>query len=92
MKKVYLVLTGIVCLFLISLIAVAAGNINKSKDEPMESTLKTPVKHFLEKTENVLKKEELEKVQNFFSSDYYGGFGELQNDIEDNWRGEQLIN
>jgi hypothetical protein len=33
-----------------------------------------------------------DRVQKFFSRDYYGGMSELRNSIEDNWRKERNVN
>ena len=33
-----------------------------------------------------------DRVQKFFSRDYYGGMSELRNSIEDNWRNERNVN
>jgi hypothetical protein len=33
-----------------------------------------------------------DRVQRFFSRDYYGGMSELRNSIEDNWRNERNVN
>jgi hypothetical protein len=32
-----------------------------------------------------------DRVQKFFSRDYYGGMSELRNSIEDNWRNERQV-
>ncbi len=33
-----------------------------------------------------------DRVQRFFSRDYYGGMSELRNSLEDNWRNERNVN
>lgn len=33
-----------------------------------------------------------DRLQKFFSRDYYGGMSELRNSIEDNWRNERNVN
>ena len=49
------------------------------------------VEGVLSNTRVMLKNEELEKIRKLFDTDYYTGFGELQNRILDTWKREQLL-
>ena len=56
-----------------------------------QGSLREEVIGVLQKTEKMLKEEKLDNVRDYFSSVYFGGFDELERQIEDRWREEQLI-
>ncbi len=54
--------------------------------------MRDDVNDILDSTENFLKDEQKRSIYDFFSNQYYGGFNELQDQIEDTWKNEQLVN
>lgn len=55
------------------------------------SSQKPAVTQQLQDLEQKLKLETWDKVQDFFSSGYYGGYEELRSRLENRWRDEDLV-
>lgn len=58
---------------------------------PTSSTTRERVERGLGEIERGLSLRTWDRVQKFFSRDYYGGISELRNSIEDNWRNERQV-
>ena len=54
-------------------------------------TTRGRVERSLSEIERGLSLRTWDRVQKFFSRDYYGGMSELRNSIEDNWRNERQV-
>ena len=76
-----------IIILLFSLFAVgvsfAGENVSANRDK---------VNKFFDKTKEMLKKEDIDDINKYFSSQYYGGYQELENRLTRRWKRQNITN
>lgn len=88
MSKLTTAICGLLAMFCAACVAQPG---TQSAASATTDTTRERVERGLGEIERGLSLRTWDRVQKFFSRDYYGGISELRNSIEDNWRNERQV-